>query len=131
MNWTDKYTGIPFLYDASSFDGCDCWGLVRLVYQNELGINLPDYFRALRDNTVAYLRRVHQAAEAEAKRWVRVESPREFDVVLIRKGAINAHVGVVVRSSYFLHCDEGVWTRVERCDAPIWRHRVAGFYRHD
>ena len=131
MNWSDKYTGIPYQDESSSFGGCDCWGLVRLVYQNELGIELPDYGRRPLESAVAYLRRAKRLIEQESFRWPRAVSPQPFDVVLVRNGKCFHHMGVVSKLGYFLHCDEDIDSRVERCDAPIWKHRIAGFYRHD
>ena len=39
--WWNKYVGIPYAPGMSSRDGCDCWGLVRLVYREEFGTLLP------------------------------------------------------------------------------------------
>lgn len=35
-----KYKDIKYRYGASSFEECDCWGLVALIYRQELGIEL-------------------------------------------------------------------------------------------
>ncbi len=39
--WTQKYVGIPFLSGGRNEGGVDCYGLVRLILNNEYGYNLP------------------------------------------------------------------------------------------
>ena len=39
----DKYYSIPFQKRGCSFDGCNCYGFIRLWYKEELGIDLPIY----------------------------------------------------------------------------------------
>lgn len=38
----EKYIGIEYGHNKSSFERADCWGLVRLFYREELGIDLAD-----------------------------------------------------------------------------------------
>ena len=35
-HWTQKYVGIPYRDLGRDMTGCDCWGLLRLVYGQEL-----------------------------------------------------------------------------------------------
>ena len=41
VHWSAGYVGLPWLDGGRSADGADCWGLVRLVYERELGNALP------------------------------------------------------------------------------------------
>ena len=50
MHWTARYINIPYINKGREFSGADCWGLVRLVYKNELGIDLPTYGEVSADN---------------------------------------------------------------------------------
>ena len=39
--WVNKYVGIPFKSGGRTSDGCDCYGLVRMVLKNEYSLILP------------------------------------------------------------------------------------------
>ncbi len=41
--WLNDYIGIPYELGGRSWDGLDCYGLVKLVYREEFGIALPDW----------------------------------------------------------------------------------------
>lgn len=50
-HWVKKYIGIPFVSGGRDKNGCDCYGLVRLILADEYGFDLPvllgDYSNAL------------------------------------------------------------------------------------
>lgn len=129
MHWTDTYNGLPYRIDGRDRKGVDCWGLVCLVYRERLGI-LLDEKRGVHAAAGEDLRRIAEAAEAESRRWIQVEVPRVYDVVLLRVGLLPCHAGLCIGRGLMLHCLEGVNSTVESYLGLRWKRRVVGFYRH-
>ena len=43
LAWINDYVGIPYKHGGRDWEGLDCYGLVKLVYQEEYGIVLRDW----------------------------------------------------------------------------------------
>ncbi len=130
MNWSDKYIGIPYLDRGRGFDGCDCWGLARLVYARELGIALPSYTEAYSSaeeaaEVAALLDRRH-----DKQIWQPVENPRPFDLILYRHGRLSTHVAIVIDDRWMLHIQSDDAAKIEDRTDPRWASRFVGVYRH-
>ena len=73
--WVNNYIGIPFVSGGRDKTGCDCYGLVRLILQNEYNIELPllsgDYTNAL--NIAEHELRL--ATDEEIKNYVATGEP--------------------------------------------------------
>ncbi len=125
---TGQYIGIPFQEHGRDFDGCDCWGLVRLVYQCELGIKLPDfserYERCRKDENVPII------IGEETSRWDRVHDVAPFDVLLFLDAGRPGHVGLALDRRRMLHTTVGVDVCIEDFTSGLWRDKLAGTYRH-
>lgn len=91
-HWTTRYIGLPY----HNKERLDCWQLLRLVYNNELGIHLPE------------LPGVEDARFFS--RWAELEWPVEFCAVgMTRKETIH-HVGVwtMADGGRIVHCWDGM-----------------------
>lgn len=141
MSWAPAYCGIPWLAGGRARAGLDCWGLVRLVYGERLGIDLPTYGAV----DAADMRSVAEmiAIDAALGPWSAVPAgeEREYDVVLMNDviggRLVPAHVGIVSKPGHLLHVAEGgVSHQVPFRDGPTWRgdhsvrFRVASLHRH-
>ena len=130
MSWTNAYIGIPFLDLGRDKEGCDCWGLVRLVYRQELGIDVPsyagDYHSTEERQEIARLIGAAQCSPS----WRKVENPQAFDVVLFRRGLLTAHIGIVMRPDWMLHMHDA-GARIENYRLTSWQSRFLGCYRHE
>lgn len=125
-SWIEKYVGLPFLDLGRDTSGLDCWGLVKLIYGQELGIELPDYFTY---SSVTDFEEVEATILRVKASWDKVEIPAEKDVVLFNCANQPLHVGVVVNRYQFLHSPQGDFTRIESFKSGIWNKRLEGFYR--
>ena len=125
--WWVKYIGIPFTPGGRSATACDCWGLVRLVYQHELGKRLPswDAYTDLQD--LGALRTLLGGALPQ---FDQLKDPEPFSIALFRSPSNVFHVGVLIDADKMLHITSGK----DACIEP-WRthqHQLKGFFApHD
>lgn len=116
--WVDQYVAIPYLPDGRDKHGCDCWGLVRMVYANQFGIDLAD--------------RADEADLVHTDRWVEVyPSMQELgDILMFSSGAFKRHVGVCLDRTWMLHANTNMNSVVERYDTVLWKSRLKRIYRY-
>lgn len=126
--WAAKYIEIPFVPRGHDFSGCNCWGLVSLVYRQEYGIKLDTYLDILSTDRPA----IRQAMNSDhSEDWCKVTGPRIGDVIWLRIEGMPFHTGIVVDRYTMMHTMEGVGVAIERYDSILWKSKVLGFFRHD
>lgn len=96
--WSNNYIKVPFKERGRDRDGADCWGLVMLVYLEQLGVKLPSllfYEDTFDFSTIRKLVSEQTASDD----WEEVERGQEkpFDVVVSRMVGYETHVGIVVK----------------------------------
>jgi cell wall-associated NlpC family hydrolase len=125
--WFNKYIGIPFKDKGRDKDGADCYGLVRLIYKNELNIDLPDLIEAY--ESANDREALEGVIDAESKtRWKETTKPKEFDVIVLKMCGAPSHLGVVIKNNYMIHCHKGSDTAIEQFNGMKWEKRILGFY---
>jgi len=130
MHWSAAYIGLPWRDRGRDLDGCDCWGLARLVYARELGIPLPSYADDYPSTEeMAEIEGLIRGALTVGP-WVVVAEPRPFDLVLFRRGRWDGHIGVIVDRGRMLHMMGLDCAKIERFDGPVWSRRIVGVWRH-
>lgn len=129
LHWSAGYVGTVYLDKDLGAAGCHCWGLLRLVYRQEKGIELPGHEDVSPDDARDIDEIVH--GEISAGRWQRMDRPQEFDGALFRRGRHDSHMGIMIDRRYMLHSDrEAGAAIVERIDTGRWASSFVGFYRH-
>ncbi|KQS84117.1 MULTISPECIES: C40 family peptidase [unclassified Rhizobium] len=129
LDWSARYVGTPYLDHGRGADGCDCWGLVRLVLATERGIVLPSYDEVSPEELAEIAALVRD--EVAAGTWSLRDRATALDVAVFRRGRYDSHVGVMVDQRRMLHSDKYAGgARVERIDSGRWASQFVGFYRH-
>lgn len=126
--WWGQYVGIPFADKGRDREACDCWGLVRLIYEEQLGVNLPSYADDYANSDDREILHALIEAEKDAK-WVEVKEPKPYDVIVMNMMGLPTHVGIVLNNRLMLHCMRGMNAVVEDFTNLKWRNRVKGFAR--
>ena len=83
-DWAKEYVGIPY-------EVCDCYQLVRAVYGEVFGIELPDF------SYRGSISKAHRIREGMTE-WREVEPKHAApgDVILMWAGKLPTHVGIYV-----------------------------------
>lgn len=128
--WVQEYMGIPFLEKGRSREGLDCYGLVRLVLQEQRGIELPSYAEEYATTTDAEeITALYRGEVAAQWQEIPVPSARLFDVAVLRMMGEPIHFALVLDPPYFLHVFRETDVSVERLDALIWQKRLVRVMR--
>lgn len=128
--WCNNYISIPFAERGRSREGCDCWGLARVIYKEQFDINLPlllDYKNTKDSHNIADL------YEEEHLRWVEISKGQEqpFDILVFKIMGLPTHIAVVVQKGLMIHCEKGCGTHISDYNREKqWCSRLAGIYRY-
>ena len=135
-SWAEQYVGIPFRPYGRDRSGCDCWGLLRLVLDEQFGIGVPAFSQHSwvsglgRDEAERQRAGLEALVAANTGPWRAVEpgAERAGQAVLLRQMGRAMHVGVVVDRGWMLHIEEGTNAVLAEYGGLMWRRRIAGFY---
>jgi cell wall-associated NlpC family hydrolase len=125
------YVGIPYAdRGRDERTGLDCWGLLRLFYAEQFGIELPSHAdrydsSETREQTAALVRFETERA------WHPFVAPRYGDAVAITVLGRPFHVGIVLDGARFLHTlNPAQGAVIDSLRSPQWARRIEGYYRH-
>jgi cell wall-associated NlpC family hydrolase len=132
MKDINQYIGIPFVEHGRDKVGSDCWGLFRIFYQEQFGIDLPSYTEEYEsiDNGKILSGLISKGTE---EKWKRVKIGEEIygDGILFRIMGYPMHVGIIVKKGWFLHILKGIDSALEYYNNPVWNKRVVGIFRYE
>lgn len=133
MHWSADYVGIPQRDHGRTRAGCDCWGVVRLIYAERLGIHLPSYAEgyASTEERAEIEALIIGAAAAGPWKPIPSRAAHEFDLALFRRGRFDSHIGIVVAPGRMLHMMGGDAAKIEAFASPAWERRLRGIWRHE
>ena len=134
MTWFDKYMNIPFKDHGRDFDGCDCWGLVRFIYQEEKGLELPSYAGQYACTTDREkLSDIIEAEKHGVDGFTEITDGglKVFDVFILKSKGKPCHIGIMVDKNQILHTEHGTGPIVTEINRPHVRPRVMEVWRHE
>lgn len=127
--WYNDYVGIPFLDKGRTKAGSDCWGIVRLIYDEQFNIKLPSFADADYDYTDDS--RVEELFASNREGWEVTDNPKPGSIVLFRILGREAHVGVYIGDDKFIHSRDKFSSAIENLSSTKWRLRIAGFFDYN
>lgn len=107
VDWVNAYVGIPYV--PGDFD---CWSLVRAVYRDQLGIELPDW-KWIEPFGLSAKLAAFEAALVDVERVghaVELQAVEPFAIALILQGRRPHHVGVATGAGV-LHAERWAGAR--------------------
>jgi len=132
LHWATKYIGRPWVKDGDGPDEFNCGGLVRYLYRERLGIEVPTVdVDALSLLSVAKL--LKDKDGGLHKDWVKVEAPKDMDAVELSHAKDPHHVGLWldVDGGGVLHCVQGIgvmFSNPTNLHMSGWK--IKGYWRH-
>lgn len=131
--WSQRYIGLRYVDGGRDRKpGVDCWGLIRLVYSAELGIDLPSYGDTSAADLIAVAREIGAGRNGDAWAPVACADARSFDVVVMRYNGrkLIGHVGILTERLDVLHTEKASGAVIVPQDHLTIRERIECFRRH-
>lgn len=127
--WVRNYIGIPFISKGRTHEGCDCYGLARLVWTEQYGfVRLPlldgNYTNALNAGTTRPLFDFYMPLILGKRK----DEPDTADAVVILVRGQPTHLAVYAGDGYILHTTVHTGSVLQRLSDRDLAGRIEGFY---
>ena len=132
-SWVNKYIGIPFEDHGRTMKACDCWGLIKLIYEREFNIEIPDY-RGYEDTKDREFISHLMNDRINNEIWVRVYTEKAVDfgdIIIFTQGGQPVHAAMALTNRIMLHTVRGQNSVIESFATMKWKKRLEGFYRYN
>ena len=97
MTWYNSYTGFPYKHLGDDIEtGSDCFNLCRLVFRNELNIDIPyttsDFCNIIDEDwyTKTHTQFMLDGFNNPDLGWEKVKTPQVYDIIIMSLG--SSHV---------------------------------------
>ena len=97
MTWYNSYTGFPYKHLGDDIEtGIDCFNLCRLVFRNELNIDIPyttsDFCNIIDEDwyTKTHTQFMLDGFNNPDLGWEKVKTPQVYDIIIMSLG--SSHV---------------------------------------
>lgn len=127
--WVDAYVGLEYADRGRERPAVDCYGLVRLVYLERLGIELDDHAGGYSSATDPHVPRLIELGAALAG-WEKTAALAMYDVLVFNVDGHPTHCALYLADGRMLHVTRHTSAVVEPVKAPRWRNRFAYALRH-
>jgi cell wall-associated NlpC family hydrolase len=122
-----KYIGIPFKDREESFDGADCYGIVRLYYKNELNIEI--FENKLKYDEIKKI--LMQFLNVSRTDWIKVDKAEIGDVIAMahdpKHPNIIQHFGIYLGDGKMLHTLKEIGSHI--VNVSEYQYFIKGYYR--
>ena len=130
MNFSE-YINIPYKNLGRSKEGCDCFGIIWLVFKEKRNIILPD-FTDLKYTNEWYRQHENHILENLWDVWGVVNEPyKVYDGIIFyhEKMKVANHIGMIIDDGKFIHVSQKFPSRVDKLN-PYWRSRIYKVMRY-
>lgn len=123
-----KWAGIPYKFKACGFDGADCVTLVKLFYEQELGIpfDIMDGVEYTETWAETQPRKIIDFCKVHFNEFK--EPSKVGDILLFIFSNIPMHCGIYLCDDRFLHIYQNQTSQISTLNSPYRRH-LLGIYR--
>jgi cell wall-associated NlpC family hydrolase len=127
-----KLIGKPYKNNGRGPDYFDCYGIVKYIYKNFLGIDLPEYTGYSEDwykNSNVLTEQLNIFSSI----WYSVDIPKKWDILTFSHGVSNKitnHCGVYLGEDKMIHCYENSPVVIDRITRPYWNKNMTGIMRY-
>lgn len=131
MKNIEKYIGIPFIDKGRDFKGCDCYGLAKLYFKNELDIDIPDVIARPNQIKMAYMEYLSNIS----KYWIEHKEIKENTIVALKTDPNNpklvTHFGIILKIDNklkMLHTFRDTASHLVDLPNQIYDNKIVAYY---
>lgn len=121
----ENYLGLKHQYGS-----VDCINLIKVFYNNELGVTFetPNYtlstkwFKHLTEETIELWLSKYSVK-------VSLTSVKNYDLIVFKEHSFITHFGMYLDVNRMLHVEQGSVSKIENINT-YWNNKTYGIYRH-